>query len=328
MAVGFGQIDSSSYQSVNKPSEILWSETGFIVGVGDQGIRLNLVHTRLETVELFGQTFKSGDEVHIAIAPGGNMARGNVYGNRDDTIFEISKDGATVRNFAVPSPGVNIADLTFDIDKYWNWRLIATTYDGSVWAIDKTGSVEHIANLGSGAVPSGLLVAPADFGSVSGNILVTLANENKIMSISNVDHGVTVFHEFMGETVGMMAHNIVRSTLYVSNHDGDNIVKIDQENTKPYWTQVMLITENEMDGSKSINFIRSTALGVEISKLASGIMNPDFAGAVFVSDSDFENSLLVPEEEIPDMDTNIIVYPVLVIAMIGIVIVIWRYRGF
>tara|TARA_B100002003_G_C14095213_1_gene526789 strand:- start:142 stop:1128 length:987 start_codon:yes stop_codon:yes gene_type:complete len=328
MTIAAGQIDSSPFMSVDKPHGIVWSETGFIVGLGDDGDRLNLVNPRTETVELFAASFKGGDETHMAASQGPTFPKGNIYANKGDTIFDVSEDGDTVRKFAVPSPGVNIAGLAFDIYKYWNYRLIATTYDGSVWEIDETGHIEHIANLGSDVVPSGLLIAPSDYGDFSGSILVSLANENKIMAISVIDHSVSVFQEFQGEKPGMMRHNIQRTTLYVSNHDGGNIVKIDPENTKPYWTQVMLITEDEQDGSRNVNFVRSTRLGIEVTKLASRVMNPDFAGAVFVLDQAFEEALEVPEEEIPDIDPRLVIFPILAVIVIGIVTVIWRYRGF
>ena len=328
MAVGFGKIDSSKYMSVDKPSDIIWSDTGFLVGTGDDGIRISLVSTRLESVDLFAATFKGADEIHMASTLGPSFTEGNVYANRGDVIFEVSKDGKTVRNFATPSPGSNIAALVFDIEKYWNYNLLAVTYDGSVWEIDENTQVTHIANLGSDVAPNGLMVAPADFGDFSGDILVSLANENKIVSISHIDNSVSVFKEFPGEKPGMMLFNIRLSTLYVSNNGDGSIVKIDQENTEPYFTQIMLVTENEQDGSKSINFIRSTRLGVEITKLASGIVNPDFAGAVFVHDAAFEESLLVPEEEVPELDPRVVLYPILVLAAIGTIIVIWKFRGF
>ena len=328
MAISFGQIDSSSFISVDKPSSIAWSQTGFIVGLGDDGVRINLVNPRTNKVDLYAGAFKGGEETHIAVSLGMTFPYGNVYVNKGDTIFELADDGQSNRKFAVPSPGSNIAGLTFDIMKTWSYRLIAVTYDGSVWAIDETGQVEHITNLGSNVGPSGLMIAPPDFGDFSSDILVSLANENKIVGISNIDHSVSVLHEFQGEKPGIMLHNFQRSTLYVSNHDGGDIVKIDPEVTKPYWAQILLVTEDEQGGSHSIKFIRATRLAVEISELASGVTNPDFAGAVFVGDAEWERSLEEPDEEIPDIDPRLIIFPVLIVIVIGIVAVIWRFRGF
>ncbi len=225
MAISFGQIDSSSFMSMDKPSSIAWSETGFIVGLGDDGARINLANPRTKTVELFAGAFKGGEETHIAVSLGMTFPYGNVYVNKGDAIFELSEDGLSNRKFVVPSPGSNIAGLTFDIVKTWSYRLIAVTDDGSVWAIDETGQVEHITNLGSNVGPSGLMIAPPDFGDFSSDILVSLANENKIVGISNIDHSVSVLHEFQGEKPGILLHNFQRSTLYVSNHDGGEIVK-------------------------------------------------------------------------------------------------------
>ncbi|MDP7657794.1 MAG: hypothetical protein QF812_01115 [Nitrososphaerales archaeon] len=328
MAISFGQIDSSSFMSMDKPSSIAWSETGFIVGLGDDGARINLANPRTKTVELFAGAFKGGEETHIAVSLGMTFPYGNVYVNKGDAIFELSEDGLSNRKFVVPSPGSNIAGLTFDIVKTWSYRLIAVTDDGSVWAIDETGQVEHITNLGSNVGPSGLMIAPPDFGDFSSDILVSLANENKIVGISNIDHSVSVLHEFQGEKPGILLHNFQRSTLYVSNHDGGEIVKIDPEVTKPYWAQVLLVTEDEQGGSHSVKFIRSTRLAVEISELASGVTNPDFAGAVFVGDAEWERSLEEPEDEVPDIDPRLIIYPLLIVVVIGIVAVIWRFRGF
>ena len=56
-----GQVDFQSYQTVDKPSDILWVEPdgGFIVATGESGIRLYHINPRTEEVTLFALTIPS-----------------------------------------------------------------------------------------------------------------------------------------------------------------------------------------------------------------------------------------------------------------------------
>lgn len=328
MTLGFSQVDFQSYQTVDKPTSIVWVEGGFIVATGESGIRLYKINPRTEEVTLFAPTFKGGNEVHMATTLGPNFPSGTVFANQNDKIFTVSPDGQTVRDLSTPIEGINIAGLSMDFEKYWNYNLIAATYDGSIWEINENGIADLIVNLGSGAIPNGIIVAPADYGDFSGDILVSLKNENKIVAISHIDHTVSDFQEFQGETPGLLIYNFRDSTLYTSNTAENKIISLNKEITSPWITQIMLVTEDEQDSSLSLKFIRSTRLGIEVSELASGISNNDISGAVFVGGSAFDRALEVPSEEIPEIDPRFIIFPVLAIAVVGGAFLIWKYRGF
>ncbi|MFC1753660.1 hypothetical protein ACFL96_09755 [Thermoproteota archaeon] len=328
MTLGFSQVDFQSYQTVDKPTDIIWVEGGFIVATGESGIRLYKINPRTEEVTLFSPTFKGGDEVHMASTLGPNFPSGTVFANQNDKIFLISPDGQTVRDLSTPIEGINIAGLSMDLEKYWNYNLIAATYDGSIWEVDQNGKTDLIVNLGSGAIPNGIVIAPSSYGDFSGHILVSLKNENKIVAISNIDHTVSDFQEFQGETPGLLIYNFRDSTLYASNTDENKIISLNKEITLPWITQIMLVTEDEQDSSLSLKFIRSTRLGIEISELASGISNKDISDAVFVGDSAFDRALEVPAEEVAEIDSRLIIFPVFAIIVVGGAVLIWKYRGF
>lgn len=323
-----GQVDFQSYQTVDKPSDILWVEGGFIVATGESGIRLYHINPRTEEVTLWAPTFKGGDEIHMATTLGPGFSSGTVFANRGDKIFSITPDGQSVRDLVTPSPGSNIAGLANDFEKYWNYNLLAVTYDGSVWKIDETGNAEFIVNLGDNVVPNGITVAPADFGDFSGDILISLKNQNKIVAVDHIDYSISDFQVFEGETPGEMKHNLRFSTLYASNQDENKIHSLSQEITSPFITQLMVVTENEQDNSLTLHSIRSTRLGVEVSEIASGISNQDISGSIFVSDNDYERALEVPPDEVIDIDPRLIIFPILAIVVIGVVVIIWKYRGF
>lgn len=328
ITIGFGQVDFQSYQTVDKPSDIIWIEGGFVVATGESGIRLYHINPRTMEVTLWAPTFKGGDEVHMSTTLGPSFSSGTVFANRDDTIFSISPDGQSVRNLVTPSPGYNIAGLTNDYEKYWNYDILAVTYDGKVWKIDSNGNTELIAQLGNNAIPNGITVAPADFGDFSGDILISLKNENKIIAIDHIDHSISDLYEFQGETPGEMKHNLRISTFYASNQVENKIHSLSQEITSPFITQLSVITENEQDNSLSIKSIRSTRLGVEVSEIASGISNQDISGSIYVGDNDYARALEVPPEEVVEIDPRLIIFPILAIVVIGLVVIIWRYRGF
>ncbi len=328
ITISFGKTDFNPYSIIDKPTDIIWSEHGLIVATGNDGIRLYRIDPRTEKIELFSPTFKGGNEVHLAITLGPTFTSGTVFANQDDTIFAISPDGQTVRDLSTPIEGVNIAALAVDYEKYWNYRLIAITYDGSVWEIDGAGKAYLIANLGNDAIPNGLIVAPADFGDFSGDILISLKNENKIIAISHINHEITDVVKFQGETPELLKYNLRDSTLYASNQDNNEIYSLNSEITSPYITQLMVITEDNQDGNLKLKFIRSTRLGIDVSDIDSGTTNIDISGAIFVSASDFARAMEIPEEEVADIDPRLIIFPILIIVAVATVFIIYKYRGF
>jgi hypothetical protein len=127
------------------------------------------------------------EETRCILSPGAHGFRpGAIFCHSpDNKIYEISPDGAHKTVFAsLPAPYPPAADgaLAFDSVGRFGGRLIAATgrsggrqpAGGVVYAIDRSG---HVQRVGSYAGPGGadqLVIAPARFGAVGGDALLTV----------------------------------------------------------------------------------------------------------------------------------------------------------
>ncbi len=301
----------------------------FIVALEEDGIiKLYSVKPLDKVVERIGPTFAARDEVDVVSSSGANFPSENVYASSGDSIHEISTKGATVRVFATPSEGSNIEGLVFDNRGYWNYRLIAVTDDGVVWEIDKSGNVERIADLGDNAVPSGITVAPDEFGEFSGHVLVSIKNENRVVAISHKDHSVNVLAELPGEIPGSLRYIFPNADIYITEKNKDGIVKVDRAIVQDNLAQVLVVTEGEMDGAISLVAIKSSRAGVDITEIVSDFSEPDIEGITFVLDNELTEALKGEPEEVVEINPLFIIFPVLIIVVVVSFLVIWRYRGF
>ena len=89
----------------------------------------------------------------------------------------------------------------------------------------------------------------------------------------------------------------------------------------------MVVSKEEQSESRSIYFVKSDHRGVEVKKFAADIENPDFAGAVFVWQPEFEEALKA-EEDLPELDVRLVILPILLAVVIVAALVLWKYRGF
>ena len=103
----------------------------------------------------------------------------------DDKIYEISEDGSNVSVFAtLPAPAGTVSDGALDFDRVgkFGFQLVAATgrsgasmpAGGVVYTISPAG---HVTQVGTYAGPGGadeLMVAPASFGTVGGDALLTV----------------------------------------------------------------------------------------------------------------------------------------------------------
>ncbi len=327
----FAHIDAETYISVENPSELIWTGKKLIfASKGNDGIiKLFSIDPFDKSVERFGPTFAGKDEIHIVSSSGALFPELYIYANSGDKIYEISAKGDTVRVFATPSSGVNVAGLIFDNRGYWNYRLIAVTYDGEVWEIDKSGNVEHVAKIGENLIPSGIIVAPDEYGDFSGHILVSIKNENRILAISHKDHSKQELAELSGEMPRKLLYIFPNSDIYATEPEKDRIIILDRDVIQENLAQILVVTESDTDGSISLFAIKSSRAGVQVTEIASDITEVSLEGLDFVLDGELAEALKgEPEDQGFEINPLYIIFPILIAAILVTFFVLWRYRGF
>lgn len=326
-ALVFAAVTLEPYASVTKPSELVWTGRTLLVAAEDEGmIKLFSINPNTKAVERFAPTFAGSGEVHFASSSGAYFPKEYVYASSGDTIQEITAKGDTVRVFVTPSKGVNIAGLVFDNRGYWNYKLIAVTYDGAVWEIDKSGEVKRLADVGEGVVSGGVAVARDEYGEFSGNILVTSKDKNRLVAVDNRDQRIRTVAE-LPATPGRIVYIPANSDLYLSKHDEGRIVKMDREVVQDHLAQIMVLTR-EADKSVSLVAVKSARAGVNVTKITS-ITAPDIDGAAFILDTELADALKgVIDEETEDFNPLLIILPIMALVLVGTFVVLWRYRGF
>jgi hypothetical protein len=125
------------------------------------------------------------EETRCSPSPGAHgFAAGDLYCHSpDNKIYRISPDGKTVTVFAVlPHSPRSDGALTFDTIGAFGYALLAATgrsgaatpAGGSVFAIDPAGTVRRIGRYANPGGAEEIAVAPAGFGSASGQVLLTV----------------------------------------------------------------------------------------------------------------------------------------------------------
>ena len=103
----------------------------------------------------------------------------------DNKIYEISGDGSSVSTFATlpaPYPPASDGALIFDTVGRFGYRLVAATgrsgaaepAGGVVYTIDPSGAVQEIGSYPGPGGADQVAIAPAGFGSVAGQALLTV----------------------------------------------------------------------------------------------------------------------------------------------------------
>src|SRR5207248_3021 len=133
-------------------------------------------------------------ERYLAISPGlGTWAPNDIYVTDGDVVYKISPDGLSVTPFATMTGcGYDHSGITFDHEGTFGFDMIVTCGNADIWRVDSTGTPTHVANVGRGdGNYEGPVVAPANFGPYSGQILVANEDNGQVHAIKN-DGTVTV----------------------------------------------------------------------------------------------------------------------------------------
>jgi hypothetical protein len=145
------------------------------------------------------------EETRCALSPGNHdFPAGEIFCHTpDNKIYELSPDGKHVSVFAsLPVPTTPAADgaLAFDTVGHFGYRLVAATgrsgnptpSGGTVFAIGLAGNVQRVGGYAGPGGADAVAIAPAGFGSVGGQALLTVdrgPREGKVVAMD--EHGKT-----------------------------------------------------------------------------------------------------------------------------------------
>ena len=177
-----------------------------------------------QPLTLFAAMPKVVEETRCSTAPGSHgFASGDIYCHApDNKIYRIRAGGKSLSVFAV-LPHLPTADgaLTFDQVGRFGYDLVVATgrsggptpRGGSVFTVDAAGKVTLVGTYGDPGGADEVAVAPAGFGTVAGDALLT------------VDAGKT------GTVVAMDAHG--RAKTLVKLPDGPNPIVVPSDTQTP-----------------------------------------------------------------------------------------------
>jgi hypothetical protein len=253
----------------------------------DEIVTLKKIKYDGSRIEDFAQSFSSQGEVYIAISKGlGDFKDGYIYVNSVDKIIEISPDGSRISEFATPLPGNSVMYLAFDGEGFWDNNLIAVNGNGDVWEIDSDGATSFVASLGNDMFPESIVVAPADFGSLAGHILISEEWGNKISAISPTsDHKVSVLASFPDEPLERLIFVLPGSDLFINKYEENLMFKVSHVQLRDYVDSLLVISEGEYGAPASIYAITPSEESSDefiITTIEKDIIGPHFEGAVFV----------------------------------------------
>jgi len=164
---------------------ILWAGTQFLYGENTANTIWAAPVAGLP-LHQFASMPNMTEETRCVLSPGTHGYPADVIfcHSPDDKIYEISGDGAKVGVFAtLPAPSGSVSDGALDWDSVgrFGYQLVAARgrsgsgnpLGGAVFTVSSAGAVKQVGTY-SGPGADNVMVAPAGFGSVGGQALLTL----------------------------------------------------------------------------------------------------------------------------------------------------------
>ena len=138
----------------------------------------------------------------VAIAPGlGNFPAGEVYVLQNGMLFQIPASGSPSTSPVAPVLTISnlsgtYAGLTFDYTGSFGYSLLATGgKDGNAYAISPSNVAQFLGSFGT--IVEGPSVAPASFGSYSGDLMVASESKSPIYAMSpSAPHSIRQFSQW------------------------------------------------------------------------------------------------------------------------------------
>ena len=277
-------ITLTKFVDINGPVGLAWDGERFIASWRDDGTSALVTITPDGIVSPFSESFRGGHEVYLKASPG-------LGGFKNDSIFlstyfyniiELDAEGNILRNVSRPYPFDPVVFFTFDTVGSWNFSMLATTEDGSVWTIDPEGNHKRIIVLGQRTWLEGITVAPRDFGQIGGDMILAVEEGEKVIAISPLgENRVLEVAQFPGELPEKIEVVPPSKDLFISLVDRDEIVKIDRNDLVDYVGALLLITEGRNNTYGSINIISPSQDGFHVLTLFKEF-NVHFEDAIFV----------------------------------------------
>jgi hypothetical protein len=165
---------------------IVWTGTGFLL-VENTVNNVWSAPPAGSPLQLYASMPNLVEETRCALSPGTHgFPTGALFCHSpDDKIYEIGPGGSSASVFAtLPAPAGTVSDgaLAFDSVGKFGYQLVAATGrsgvgqppGGVVYTIGANGAVNEVGPYSGPAGADELIIAPASFGSVGGDALLTL----------------------------------------------------------------------------------------------------------------------------------------------------------
>jgi hypothetical protein len=165
---------------------IVWTGTKFLYVVNTENTTFTAPPAGMPLTPFAGMP-KLVEETRCLLSPGTHGFPAGVFfcHSPDNKIYELRPDGKSMTVFAtLPAPPTPPADgaLTFDNVGHFGYRLVAATgrsgaatpSGGTVYTINSAGTVQQIGGYGGPGGADEVVIAPAGFGTVSGEVLLSV----------------------------------------------------------------------------------------------------------------------------------------------------------
>ncbi|MFQ6134383.1 MAG: hypothetical protein ACE5KU_01020 [Nitrososphaerales archaeon] len=325
----YAEVEMEDFATFNKPVGLAWTSSGFIASSRNDETKLVTISLDGKTVEPFAPSFSGEGEVYIAISHGkAGFPEEYIYVSSGNSIYKIDPSGSDVKLFSTPFEEMGLGYIAFDTVGTWDHLLYAVNYNGLLWAIDSGGNANLIVDLGNDLLPESIAVAPEDFGDFGGDLIISLEMGRKVIAISDEDPSqVTVLAEFPGESPERVLVIPADSNLYLAKYEENVVVKIPAGHFSGYVGGLVVITEGEAGEPGSITLLQADEGVITIVKMAEGIENPHFEGAVFVPVTATSTVTTVMTVQAFSLNALLIIGVTVVAVVILAVVFVMRRRG-
>ncbi len=325
----FAEVEMREFASFNKPVGLAWTSSEFIASSRNGETKLVTISLDSKTVKPFAPSFVGEGEVYIALSHGkAGFPEGYIYVSSGNSIYAIDPSGSDVKLFSTPYEAMGLGYIAFDTVGTWDNLLYAVNFNGLLWSIDSGGNANLLVDLGNDLLPESIVVAPEDFGDFGGDLIISLEMGRKVIAISKDDPSqVTVLAEFPGESPERVLVIPADSNLYLAKYEENVVVEIPANQFSDYVGGLVVITEGEYGEQGSITLLLADGGVITIIKMAEGIENPHFEGAVFAPTSAVSTVTAVMTVQALSQNDLLVVGGATVAVVILVVVLVVTRRG-
>jgi hypothetical protein len=242
---------------------IVWTGTQFLYVVNSANTVWSAPAAGMP-IRAFAAMPKLVEETRCIVSPGTHGFAPDVIfcHSPDNKIYELSADGSRMSVFAtLPAPPKPVSDgaLTFDSVGRFGYQLVAATgrsgtrkaHGGLVFTVSPSGAVERVGSYSVRGGADEVAIAPAGFGSVAGEALLTVdagaTGALVAMSPSGRARTIATFDDGPNPLVpipkALTASRVPAPGIYVTNDGNGDIYFLPASQLEPYTGDLFVASE-------------------------------------------------------------------------------------